>query len=41
MIEYPVRDFTTLRGLRGIPDALVEAHLRLYAGYVKNLNLLR
>ena len=41
MIEYPVRDFTTLRGLRGIPDALVEAHLRLYAEYVMNLNLLR
>src|ERR1700687_3987225 len=40
-VEYIVRDFKTLRGLEGIPDALVEAHLRLYAGYVKNINLLR
>jgi len=38
--DYPLRDFSSLRGLRGIPDALVEAHLKLYAGYVKNLNLL-
>jgi Fe-Mn family superoxide dismutase len=41
MIEYPLRDFPNVRGLKGIPDALVEAHLKLYAGYVKNLNLLR
>jgi Fe-Mn family superoxide dismutase len=41
MIEHVLRDFSKVRGLRGIPDALVEAHLKLYAGYVKNLNLLR
>jgi Fe-Mn family superoxide dismutase len=41
MIEHATRDFTSLGGLRGIPDPLVEAHLKLYAGYVKNLNLLR
>ena len=41
MIEYAVRDYSKLRGLNGIPDPLVEAHLKLYAGYVKNLNLLR
>jgi Fe-Mn family superoxide dismutase len=39
--EYAVRDFSKVRGLKGIPDPLVEAHLKLYAGYVKNLNLLR
>ncbi len=41
MIETAARDFSALRGLAGIPDALVEAHLRLYEGYVRNLNLLR
>ena len=41
MIPYVLRDFSRVRGLRGIPDALVEAHLKLYAGYVKNMNLLR
>ena len=41
MIEYSVRDHSKLRGLEGIPDALVEHHLKLYAGYVKNINLLR
>lgn len=41
MVDYAVRDFSRLRGLKGIPDSLVEAHLKLYAGYVKNLNLLR
>jgi Fe-Mn family superoxide dismutase len=40
-MEYPVRDFGRVRGLKGIPDPLVEHHLKLYAGYVKNLNLLR
>jgi superoxide dismutase, Fe-Mn family len=38
---YALRDFSKVRGLKGIPDALVEAHLKLYAGYVKNMNLLR
>jgi Fe-Mn family superoxide dismutase len=40
-IEYPLRDFSRLRGLKGIPDPLLEAHFKLYAGYVKNINLLR
>lgn len=40
-IEYAIRDFSGLRGLNGIPDALIEAHRKLYAGYVKNINLLR
>ena len=40
-LEYSVRDFSRVRGLKGIPDGLIEAHLKLYAGYVKNLNLLR
>lgn len=39
-IEYVPRDFSALRGLRGIPDALLAAHLRLYEGYVRNLNVL-
>lgn len=38
---YPLRDFGGLRGLRDLPDPLVEAHLKLYDGYVKNVNLLR
>jgi len=37
---FPLRDFTGLRGLRDIPHSLVEAHLKLYGGYVKNVNLL-
>jgi len=41
MIEYPLREFSRVRGLKGIPDPLVEAHLKLYAGYVRNINLLR
>jgi len=41
MIEIAVRGFEGVRGLAGIPDPLVEAHLKLYAGYVRNLNLLR
>lgn len=38
--EYPLRDFPNVRGLRDLPDGLVEAHLKLYAGYVRNTNLL-
>lgn len=33
-------DDVGLRGLRGIPDALMEAHRRLYRGYVTNLDRL-
>ncbi len=39
--DLPARDFDALRGLKGLPDALVAAHVGLYQGYVKNLNLLR
>jgi Fe-Mn family superoxide dismutase len=39
--EYVERDFGALRGLKDIPDALMEAHLKLYAGYVKNTQMLR
>jgi Fe-Mn family superoxide dismutase len=41
MIEYALRDFSGVKGLQGIPDGLVQSHLGLYAGYVKNINLLR
>lgn len=37
---YAVRDYSRLRGLKGIPDALIEAHLMLYEGYVRNINIL-
>jgi Fe-Mn family superoxide dismutase len=40
-LEYAEGDFSALRGLKVIPDSLVEAHLKLYSGYVKNTNLLR
>jgi len=39
--EYVEKDYQALRGLRMIPDALIEAHLKLYSGYVKNMNKLR
>ncbi|HXX92738.1 MAG TPA: Fe-Mn family superoxide dismutase [Planctomycetota bacterium] len=38
---YPARDFSTLKGLRHLPDGLIAAHLKLYEGYVRSLNLLR
>lgn len=37
---YETRDFTVVRGLHKLPDSLIEAHVRLYEGYVRNLNLL-
>jgi Fe-Mn family superoxide dismutase len=37
---YKPRDFSALVGLRNIPDPLVDVHLKLYEGYVKNTNLL-
>jgi Fe-Mn family superoxide dismutase len=37
---YIARDFSALVGLKNIPDALVAAHLKLYEGYVRNMNLL-
>ncbi len=38
--EYKEKDYSKLRGLNGIPNDQVEVHLALYAGYVKNSNLL-
>jgi superoxide dismutase, Fe-Mn family len=34
------RDFSALQGLRNISAPLLDAHLKLYQGYVKNTNLL-
>lgn len=39
--DYPVMDFSSLRGLKDLPDALIEAHLKLYEGYVGAINLLQ
>ena len=39
--DFVERDFSALRGLRDIPDSLIEAHLKLYSGYVVNSRLLR
>ena len=35
------RDYSSLRGLEGLPDGLIEAHLKLYEGYVNNFNALQ
>lgn len=37
---YTEKDFSHLRGLTGISDKTLEIHLGLYAGYVKNTNIL-
>jgi len=39
--SYRVREFTHLKGLKGISDAQLEQHFKLYEGYVKNTNALR
>src|SRR2546426_2406835 len=39
-IRYEARQFPRLKGLAGISDALLQSHLELYAGYVKNTNTL-
>src|SRR5947209_14905877 len=38
--RYEAKQFPKLKGLSGISDALLQSHLELYAGYVKNTNLL-
>lgn len=38
---YVAKDFSNLKGLKGISDNLMAMHLKLYEGYVKNTNLLR
>ncbi len=40
-MEYAARDCAGVRGLKKLPDALVEAHVKLYHGYVANTNALR
>jgi Fe-Mn family superoxide dismutase len=37
---YAEKDFSHLKGLTGISDKTLEIHLGLYAGYVKNTNIL-
>jgi Fe-Mn family superoxide dismutase len=37
---YKATDFSHLKGLAGISDHQIAAHLELYAGYVKNTNKL-
>src|SRR5438128_3373052 len=39
MATYKVRQFE-LKGLHGISDQQIEMHLELYAGYVRNTNVL-
>lgn len=38
--KYEAKQFPRLKGLKGISDALLQSHLELYAGYVKNTNLI-
>lgn len=40
-MDWKEEDYRALRGLKDLPDALIEAHLKLYSGYVKNLNRLQ
>ncbi len=37
---YKEHDFSHLKNLTGISDKTLEIHLGLYAGYVKNTNIL-
>ncbi|MCK6527637.1 superoxide dismutase [Myxococcota bacterium] len=38
--DYRPRDYSKVRGLKGISDPQIEQHLKLYEGYVNNLNKL-
>ena len=38
--SYKVREFTHLKGLKGLSESQLEQHFKLYEGYVKNTNLL-
>jgi Fe-Mn family superoxide dismutase len=40
MKRYEARQFPKLKGLSGISDGLLQDHLKLYEGYVKNSNLI-
>jgi Fe-Mn family superoxide dismutase len=37
---YKEQSFDNLRGLDGISDNQISEHLKLYSGYVKQVNLL-
>lgn len=37
---YTPKTFSHLKGLKGISDAQIEEHLKLYSGYVNNTNIL-
>jgi Fe-Mn family superoxide dismutase len=39
--KYEARTFPRLRGLQGISDQVLQNHLELYAGYVKNTNAIQ
>lgn len=39
--KYEVKNFDHLRGLKGITDAQIEVHQKLYEGYITNTNKLR
>ncbi|MBI5547033.1 MAG: superoxide dismutase, partial [Deltaproteobacteria bacterium] len=39
--SYKVREFTHLKGLKGLSETQLDQHFKLYEGYVKNTNLLR
>ena len=38
MKRYEPKQFPRLKGLSGISDSLLADHLKLYEGYVKNVN---
>lgn len=39
-MTYQEKDFSSLMGMQGFSDKLLETHFKLYAGYVKNTNTL-
>jgi Fe-Mn family superoxide dismutase len=41
LIKYEAKTFSALAGLKGITPVEIEEHLKLYKGYVNNVNLLR
>lgn len=40
VLPYVTQSFPQLKGMEGFSDALIQSHLQLYEGYVKNTNLL-
>jgi len=38
MKRYEPKQFPKVKGLSGISDSLLQDHLKLYEGYVKNTN---